>query len=127
MGTYVLNVGGVVVEKERNIKKRGTIKWTSLMLSEHIEMLKEVWKEDERVKKGLIAEDKAVEIDFLIRRALNDSLPVRVCYFIGDSLREESVKVTAVDATDKKIKVIELTYKYECMVDIHAITDIEIL
>ncbi|GGD12787.1 YolD-like family protein [Pontibacillus salipaludis] len=58
------------------LRDRGTIKWTSLMLPEHVEMLKEVWKEDERVEKGMLAEDQAVEIDFKLQRALTDSLTV---------------------------------------------------
>lgn len=118
--------GGVVVEKE-NSQDRGTIKWTSLMLTEHIAMLKEVWKEDERVKKGLIAMDKAVEIDFLIRRAMNDSLPVQLHYLYGDSLREASVKISALETENKKMRVIKLVGKSELSIDIHAVTDIKIL
>ncbi|GGD06254.1 YolD-like family protein [Pontibacillus salipaludis] len=127
MGTYVLFIGGVVVEKESNRQNQGTIKWTSLMLTEHIATLKKVWKEDERVKKGLIAMDKAVEVDFLVRRALNDSLPVQLRYFYGDSLCEERVKISALEAANKKIRVIKLACKSELSIDIRAITDIKIL
>ncbi|RDW22085.1 YolD-like family protein [Oceanobacillus chungangensis] len=35
-------------------KDRGTIKWSSLMLPEHVELLKELWKEDEKVTKPLL-------------------------------------------------------------------------
>lgn len=33
------------------LRDRGTIKWTSLMLPEHVELLKEMWQEDTKVQK----------------------------------------------------------------------------
>ena|SRR5690625_3637872 len=30
-------------------KDRGTIKWTSLMLPEHVQLLKEMWQEDQKI------------------------------------------------------------------------------
>jgi len=37
-------------------KDRGNIKWTSLMLPEHVQMVKEIWKEEEKVQKPVLDE-----------------------------------------------------------------------
>lgn len=57
-------------------KDRGSIKWTSLMLPEHIEMLRNLWKEDERVEQGHMEEQQAAGIDFLLQHAMNGQIPV---------------------------------------------------
>ena len=36
------------------LKDRGTIKWTSLMLPEHVERLKNMWSETEKTAKPLL-------------------------------------------------------------------------
>lgn len=36
------------------LRDRGTIKWTALMLPEHVEMLKRLWQEDKRIPKPLL-------------------------------------------------------------------------
>ncbi|GGF15217.1 hypothetical protein GCM10010954_12290 [Halobacillus andaensis] len=37
-----------------NTSDRGKIKWTSLMLPEHVEMVKETYKEQNKVEKPLL-------------------------------------------------------------------------
>ncbi|SDJ75018.1 YolD-like family protein [Salimicrobium halophilum] len=59
-------------------KDRGSIKWTSLMLPEHVDMLRNLWKEDERVERGWMEEQQAAGIDFVLKHAVNEKQPVQV-------------------------------------------------
>ncbi|WP_163969805.1 YolD-like family protein [Oceanobacillus halotolerans] len=43
------------------LRDRGNIKWTSLMLPEHVEMLKNVWQEDHYETKPIL-DDQALEL-----------------------------------------------------------------
>ncbi|MGD7045763.1 YolD-like family protein [Jeotgalibacillus proteolyticus] len=45
---------------------RGTIKWTSLMLPEHVEMVKEIYKEQNKVDKPLLDEQQIQDHTFLL-------------------------------------------------------------
>ncbi|KGP92413.1 hypothetical protein N780_13455 [Pontibacillus chungwhensis BH030062] len=85
------------------LRDRGTIKWTSLMLPEHVEMLKKVWKEDERVEKGLLAEDQAAEIDLKLRLAFKDDLTVEVKFHNGTNYTSDKIKVLDIDTTAGKL------------------------
>ncbi|GIP64468.1 hypothetical protein J32TS6_30230 [Virgibacillus pantothenticus] len=40
------------------VNDRVTIKWTSIMLPEHVEMLEEVWKEQEYKEKPILDEQQ---------------------------------------------------------------------
>ena len=51
---------------------RGTIKWTSLMLPEHVEAIQKLWKEDERVEKAILDEQQLEELEFALQRAKSD-------------------------------------------------------
>ncbi|SIS41027.1 YolD-like family protein [Salimicrobium flavidum] len=67
-------------------KDRGSVKWTSLMLPEHVDMLRNLWKEDERVEQGWMEEQQAASIDFVLKHAMNEKLPVRVEVGTGSDL-----------------------------------------
>lgn len=60
---------------------RGTKKWTSLMMPEHIKMLEDIWEEDKEVKKPILSEDQKEEIQRTLQEALEQSLEVIVCYY----------------------------------------------
>lgn len=40
------------------LRDRGNIKWTSLMLPEHVELLKDMWQEDTKVQKPELDEQE---------------------------------------------------------------------
>ncbi|UOQ94997.1 YolD-like family protein [Halobacillus shinanisalinarum] len=82
---------------------RGTIKWTSLMLPEHVELIKRQWKEDQRVEKGIIDEQKAVEIDFILQRALHDGLTVNVKVHNGFDYEHIRMKITYMNKLERKV------------------------
>ncbi|RWZ58934.1 YolD-like family protein [Halobacillus fulvus] len=108
-------------------RDRGTIKWTSLMLPEHVEMIKQLWKEDERVEKGIMDEQKAIEIDFLIQRALNDDLTVKVKVYNGFDYEEIEMKMEYVHKLDRKVYGVNWKTKEPVQFKLDDIADLSIL
>lgn len=62
-------------------KDRGVIKWDSIMLPEHVEMLKEVFREEEKKEKPILDEQQTIEINATLKHALQEDLSVRILYF----------------------------------------------
>ncbi|MFD1019366.1 YolD-like family protein [Thalassobacillus hwangdonensis] len=108
-------------------KDRGTIKWTSLMLPEHVQMVKSLWKEDERVEKGILDEQKAVEIDFLLQRAVNDNLTISIKHHDGFDYRTTLGKVDSVCMTQKRLHGLQVDSKEVFSLSLHDIVDITIV
>lgn len=107
-------------------RDRGSIKWTSLMLPEHVEMIRNLWKEDERVEKGIVDEQKAVEIDFLLQRALTDDLTVRVKIHNGFDYDELTLKMKQVNKQDRKVYGVDWATKEPVVLSLDQISDLSI-
>ncbi|MBM7552248.1 YolD-like family protein [Thalassobacillus pellis] len=107
-------------------RDRGTIKWTSLMLPEHVQLVKELWKEDERVEKGIIDEQKAVEIDFLIQRAMNDNLTVEITYHDGFEHQYQKGKINSICTFRKRLHGMDANTRDIFSIDLNDIIDITI-
>lgn len=63
------------------VNDRGSIKWSALMLPEHVEMIKEMWAEDDKKEKPILDEQQINEINMKLQLALHDNLTVEVKYF----------------------------------------------
>src|SRR5690625_6057510 len=50
------------------IKDRGTIKWTSLMLPEHVQLLKQLWEEEEQQNEPILDEQMK---EIIARKLIN--------------------------------------------------------
>lgn len=109
------------------LRDRGTIKWTSLMLPEHVEMVKEVWKEDERLEKGMIAEDQAVEIDFKLKRALSDDLTIGITHHNGFDNSYCVVKLISINYSSKLLKTIDQETREYDSISLINIQEIEFI
>jgi len=110
-----------------NLRDRGNIKWTSLMLPEHVEMLKEVWKEDERVEKGMLEEDQAAEIDFKLQMAIKDDLTVEIKHHNGFDYSYSKVKLISIDRTKMRLKAIDQPTKEHGYILLSDIQNVKIL
>ncbi|MFA1818987.1 YolD-like family protein [Virgibacillus oceani] len=60
---------------------RGSIKWTTLMLPEHVQMIKEMWAEDDKKEKPIQDEQQIEENVMKLQLAIHDSLTVEVKFF----------------------------------------------
>ncbi|GGB27006.1 hypothetical protein GCM10011409_00360 [Lentibacillus populi] len=63
------------------VNDRGTIKWTSIMMPEHIKLLNDMWEELERKEKPILDDQQKLEIGYKLQCAIKDDLTVEVKYF----------------------------------------------
>lgn len=109
------------------LRDRGTIKWTSLMLPEHVEMVKNVWEEDERIEKPILDDQQLEEIGFALERSMQDGLTVKVKYHNGFDFSYVNIKVTALDSNQKVIRGINQKTKDVERVLFEQIIEVSIL
>ena len=64
------------------VNDRGTKKWTSLMLPEHVKMLEDMYKEMDHKEKPVLDEQQIEENSFKLQSVLEYKLEVRVRYFV---------------------------------------------
>ncbi|WP_405103017.1 YolD-like family protein [Oceanobacillus sp. FSL H7-0719] len=79
------------------INDRGTKKWTSLMLPEHIEALKKLREEEGWKEKPIIDEHLIEEINLTMQLALKDDLTIEVEYFKDHDYHKIKGKLLGVD------------------------------
>ncbi|WP_156289185.1 YolD-like family protein [Oceanobacillus salinisoli] len=77
-------------------RDRGSIKWTSLMLPEHVELLKEWWQEDKKVDMPILDSQQMEEINNQLIHAY------KLCTAVTISIYQQS---TVADYTGKVIKL----------------------
>lgn len=77
------------------VHDRGTMKWVSLMLPEHVELLKEVFVEYK--KKPILDEQKMMEIDQMLKYALTYRAQIEMTYYHDGELLTLSGKLMEID------------------------------
>lgn len=77
------------------VKDRGTMKWVSLMLPEHVEMLNEVFIEYK--EKPVLDEQKMSEIDRTLKYALKYRAPLEMTYFYSGEYRTVTSRLEKID------------------------------
>lgn len=100
------------------MQDRGTKKWTSLMLPEHVEMIKQLWAEDEFKEKPILSEQQLEENEFILQEALRDDSTIQVKYYNEHDFCFISGKVTA---ENNYLAVDGITIKLDDILDIKMI------
>lgn len=78
-------------------KDRGNIKWDAIMLPEHVEMLKDVFNEEEYKEKPILDEQQIMEINATLQNALENDLTVQIKYFADHDVHIIEGKLLTVD------------------------------
>lgn len=85
------------------LRDRGNIKFTAMMLPEHLVKLKEWKKEASHVKKRELTEWELEELQHIIQRAATMKEEVTVTVWINNRLYEETGLITALDNIKKEL------------------------
>ncbi|GIO24094.1 YolD-like family protein [Oceanobacillus sp. J11TS1] len=88
----------------RNIHDRGTMKWTSLMLPEQVELLKELRQQRERKEKPILDEDQLEYNGFSLMEAAKEEKMVWIKYFKDYDFHEVTGYVETLKPGDEVIK-----------------------
>src|SRR5690606_1702662 len=79
------------------INDRGTIKWTSIMLPEHVQMLDKIFNEPEKKKKPVLDEQEVEEINMNLHQAIHQDLPVEIQYYNNHDYKTVQGKLKKID------------------------------
>jgi hypothetical protein len=63
------------------VNDRGSIKWTSLMLPEHVELLRTIWREDKRVTRPNLDEQELEVLNIRLLEAYNEQQLIQIEYY----------------------------------------------
>jgi len=85
------------------IKDRGNIKWTSLMLVEHRKKLEKLKKSENNKEKPELAKDELKRLDFLLKKALNENLKIKVTYYYKNDFHQWKGEIEKIDSISKQI------------------------
>ncbi|MBM6617410.1 YolD-like family protein [Bacillus suaedaesalsae] len=106
------------------IRDRGNIKWTSMMLPEHVKLLRDWAKEDEFETKEEIDEQQLEQMNEVICDAMTYGASICLTYFEGTKHYTITGTVHYVDEIEQKLRIMtsEGIRKH---IPIQAITDVK--
>jgi len=88
-----------------NVNDRGTKKWSSIMLPEHVDALKQVFAEQEYKEKPILDDQQKVEIDLKLQIAIQNDLPIEVEYFKDHDFHKIKDKVLTIDSLNRYLRL----------------------
>lgn len=88
-----------------SVNDRGTIKWTSMMMPEHIEILKEIHEQQEWKEKPMISEFQKEEVNLAMQLALKDDLTIDIEYYKNHDYHKIKGKLLGVDVLNQYVKI----------------------
>lgn len=88
------------------IKDRGNIKWTAMMLPEHVAMIKKIYADQDKVQKPQLDEQAWFEIELTIQEALIKNSSVQFTYWQNGYYETLVGRINSIDFLQKQIKLI---------------------
>lgn len=87
-----------------SIKDRGTKKWTSFFIPQHVEMIRNMIDEDERMRKPELDDQEKEELDLALHYAIHHDREVEL-EMIG-TYRIETItgRIRSIDMLERKIR-----------------------
>lgn len=110
--------GGVIL----TIQDRGTMKWVSLMLPEHVALLQDALTEYE--EKPILDEQKMIEIDRKLKLALEEHVALKMTYYQSGEVQTVYSKLLRIDQTQGYIV---LRNEDGTMISLHNIIDVDVI
>ncbi|MFD2628770.1 YolD-like family protein [Oceanobacillus kapialis] len=88
-----------------SVNDRGTIKWTSMMMPEHIEILKQLNEQQDWKEKPIISDYQKEEMNLALQLALKDDLTIELEYFKNHDYHKIKGKLLGVDVLNQFVKI----------------------
>ncbi|WP_190279491.1 YolD-like family protein [Ornithinibacillus gellani] len=82
---------------------RGSIKWTSLMLPEHVVLLKELYEQDQHVQQPEIDEQQVEHIHSIIMEAQREQTPICISYYSKKQVNNVTGFIQSVDSNTQQV------------------------
>jgi hypothetical protein len=86
-------------------KDRGTIKWTAMMLPEHVQLLREWQQEDQFIKRPQLDEAQLEQIDSHIQRAYQENKSIQLKIWESTAMYEVEGTIHKVNAYEQWVQL----------------------
>src|SRR5690625_4845409 len=87
-------------------RDRGNIKWVSLMLPEHVRLLKEYKQDLQAIEKPIVDEQKYEEFNMIISQAIEENIYLEFTYYQKGQLKQIVGQVHHVNQLNKELHII---------------------
>src|SRR5690625_4980844 len=84
-------------------RDRGNIKWVSLMLPEHVRLLKEYKQDLQAIEKPIVDEKKYEKINMIITQAIEENIYLEFTYYQKSQLKQIVGQVHNVNQLNKEL------------------------
>ena len=91
------------------IRDRGSKKWVSMMLPEHVKLLKEYNESLLKIEKPILDEQKLQEFNEIICEALKSNLPLQFTYYHKGAIKILVGRIHAIDSFQRELRIMGLT------------------
>lgn len=99
-------------------RDRGTKKWTAMMLPEHVEGLKQLFKEEAYKRMPILDEQQKIQNDFMLQAALKDDLQIQITYFKDHDFHTIEGHVLFMDILNGILRMDEVDVKLEHIIEV---------
>ena len=89
------------------VRDRGNIKWVSLMLPEHVKLLKEYKENLQEVDKPILDEQKYEEFNEIIARAEEENIPLAFIYYRKGKFKKIIGHINQIDHLNGDIFIVD--------------------
>lgn len=101
------------------IHDRGTMKWTSLMLPEHVRMLREMWDDTEYKEMPILDEQQIAENNLLLQEALEYDLLISIKHYYNHEHVIEKGYLLGIDGIRRVIYMEETEIKFDDVIEVN--------
>lgn len=106
------------------IRDRGTIKWVSMMLPEHVKLLREYNESLENVEMPVLDDQKYEEFNEVICRAMAENIILQFTYYQKGKLKKLVGNIHYFDGLKRELRIISHTTE-KCILKLEDIIEIE--
>lgn len=109
------------------LRDRGTIKWTSLMLPEHVELLKEMWQEDTKVQRPEIDAQEIEVMNQKLNRAYHYKETVQLSVYNNGEIDTITGNIKQVNTYSQTVRLesgsLDTTVSFYNIIEVDKMSD----
>ncbi|WP_312099378.1 YolD-like family protein [Niallia sp.] len=106
------------------LRDRGTIKWTAMMLPEHVQSIKEILAEAKKIKMPILEEDKIREMELLLLEGIEYNLLLHFDIFKNGAILSISGKTTYIDHLNQELRIQDINNQTHS-IPFHSLVNIQ--
>lgn len=111
-----------------SVNDRGTIKWTAMMMPEHVELLNQLKEKQNRKQKPILDEQQLEENGFQLMMAHKDNLLISIKYYDNYDYNNIRGYVDKINYQDKYVSVVKrITSEDNIRINFDVILEVTIL